>query len=81
MSIIRKKYQKSTTIRVIKEAAKSLVGILKTKGKIATPVLVSKRMKVCNSCEHFNGSTCSICKCRANWKTMLEGSSCPLKKW
>jgi hypothetical protein len=79
MSIIRKKYQ--TSVTVIKEVVKSVKGVIKTKARKVSPELTIKRILICQKCPHYNGTTCSICKCRANWKTMLEGSSCPINKW
>jgi len=79
MSVIRKKYQKAKVI--VTEATKSFVGLVKSGGKKVSPETLNKRLLICQSCEQFNGHTCKICKCRINWKAILEVSSCPIKKW
>ena len=48
--------------------------------------LASKRMEICNSCEHkmtikYVGDICSICGCILENKTRLINEKCDLGKW
>lgn len=75
-------------IKIIKNSPKILEGI---KNSIIRDKFVEevhkRRMKICNSCEHFDteGSNCaapgtqpccSACGCSLNWKTRSLGSQC-----
>jgi len=46
----------------------------------------SKRLKVCNSCEHLekkflSPSKCGVCGCVVKLKAIIKGEECPLGKW
>lgn len=40
-----------------------------------------RRLKICNTCEHFNPPRCTLCGCFMNYKTTLMSSNCPINKW
>ena len=41
----------------------------------------SRRLSICESCEHKKGAKCNLCGCFINYKAGLANSECPLGKW
>lgn len=43
----------------------------------------TKRLEICNTCEHFINSTtqCKQCGCIMKLKTKLPNAECPIGKW
>jgi len=41
------------------------------------------RMKICQTCEHFNNTkkNCNLCGCHMPKKTLVETATCPDKRW
>ena len=48
---------------------------------------IDDRLAICNSCERFNGSVCSLCGCPVNREQRFRNKlawadqRCPLGKW
>jgi len=42
---------------------------------------ITRRLSVCNTCEHFNGTRCLKCGCFIALKTRMRTSKCPVGKW
>lgn len=55
-------------------------------GKISTGVQNWKenadfRMKICNTCPHYNAPRCQLCGCFMVAKTKIPQARCPAGKW
>jgi proline racemase len=63
----------------IKDTAKRLL----EDPMIAPRRVASKRMIICEQCEHFLPMTgqCDICQCFMRLKTTMANMRCPLDKW
>lgn len=48
---------------------------------LSKPELIETRLKICSSCEEFDGTKCKKCGCYMKAKHRLSASGCPLKKW
>ena len=60
----------------------NVVKVAKETGDVLAPdELQKKRLKICQMCEHFDGTRCQICKCFMSVKTKLLGANCPKGRW
>jgi hypothetical protein len=83
---LRQKYSPQIAPSLMQQArnvagAASRVAKAAVKGeqiKVA-PEEVTRRMGICNICEHFNNGRCKLCGCIINFKTRLETEHCPDK--
>ncbi len=51
-------------------------------GFALTPAQIHRaRLRICQSCEHWSGSTCRICGCHQVVKLHLPFERCPIGKW
>lgn len=48
---------------------------------ITDDTIVKDRLKICESCEHYNQGSCKRCGCNLGLKVLLNTSSCPIGKW
>ena len=57
--------------------------LLKMKPKDACPPdLYAERMKICDACEHQDGTgTCLMCGCYCTVRGCLKSVRCPMKRW
>lgn len=50
---------------------------------IEDPAIAEKKLKICQSCEHFlpENSLCDLCNCPLIPKIGVRGSKCIIDKW
>ena len=41
----------------------------------------TRRLTVCETCEHKKGRRCNLCGCFIGYKAKLKNSECPIGKW
>jgi hypothetical protein len=83
---LRQKYSPQTSPSLMQQArnaaiAAGSVAKAAVKGERikVDPAEVTRRMGICNTCEHFNNGRCNLCGCIINFKTRLETEHCPDK--
>jgi hypothetical protein len=71
----------------IKNFSKSLIDHAKNNFGLCDNKQIEERFKICENCEYFNKSSCSMCGCpiirTKNYISKLSWSSekCPINKW
>jgi hypothetical protein len=60
-----------------------MAAIPKAATAIVTPEsdMSRRRLGICNACEKWDGSICSICGCYTTLKVRLSKEACPIGKW
>lgn len=71
--------QKSSLASTISDLRKAAVDIMKVNH--VTDGEQTKRLVICDSCEHRSGTRCNLCRCFLSYKTKLANSECPIEKW
>ena len=78
-------HRKTTVPYKIKEAVLTVSNVLShaiRTGEIsADKGIIERRLAVCQSCSHLQGSRCDICGCFMHLKAGLVATNCPIKKW
>ena len=61
----------------------SMANVVKSGGKHVTEEVRQERIRLCESCEHFQGKTrqCGICRCFLDLKTRFSTEECPIGRW
>ena len=73
------KSQKSSLASTISDLQKAAMDVMK--GNHVTDGEQTKRLLICDSCEHKSGTRCNLCRCFLSYKTKLTSSECPIGKW
>ena len=68
---------------VSKAVVDTVVGAVQGKKVITEQDESSKRLLICESCEHYDAEcmTCRVCGCLMRVKTKQMSAKCPQKKW